>query len=87
MIIAAIIVGIFIMLLLVIMVYLDNNTGNFDSGLIMGFIMSVVVEIILVANIIEGPQPTAMDVYQNKTTLKYTVINGIKTDSIVIFKE
>lgn len=32
-------------------------------------------------------EPTAMDVYQNKTTLKYTVVDGIKQDSVVIFKK
>lgn len=30
--------------------------------------------------------PSAMDVYQGKTTLQYTVINGVKVDSIVVFK-
>lgn len=30
--------------------------------------------------------PTAMDVYQGKTTLKYTIVDGIKTDSCVIWK-
>ena len=32
-------------------------------------------------------KPTAMDVYKNKTTLKYTVVDGIKQDSVVIFKK
>lgn len=32
-------------------------------------------------------EPTAMDVYKNKTTLKYTVVDGIKQDSVVIFKK
>ena len=31
--------------------------------------------------------PTAMDVYQGKTTLQYTVINGEKVDSVVVFKK
>lgn len=30
--------------------------------------------------------PTAMDVYQGKTTLKYTIVDDIKTDSCVILK-
>lgn len=30
--------------------------------------------------------PSAMDVYQGKTTLQYTVINGVKMDSVVVFK-
>lgn len=30
---------------------------------------------------------TPMDVYQGKTTLEYTVVDGVKVDSCVIFKE
>ncbi len=32
-------------------------------------------------------EPCAMDVYRGKTTLEYTVINGIKTDSTVIWNK
>ena len=31
--------------------------------------------------------PTAMDVYQGKTEIQYTMKGSIKTDSIVVFKE
>lgn len=31
-------------------------------------------------------QPSAMDVYQGKTTLQYTVVGGVKIDSVVVFK-
>jgi hypothetical protein len=31
--------------------------------------------------------PTAMDVYQGKTEILYTMKGSIKTDSIVVFKE
>lgn len=31
-------------------------------------------------------RPSAMDVYQGKTALQYTVVDGIKVDSIVVFK-
>lgn len=30
--------------------------------------------------------PSAMDVYQGKTALQYTVVDGIKVDSVVVFK-
>lgn len=30
--------------------------------------------------------PSAMDVYQGKTTLQYTVVGGVKIDSVVVFK-
>lgn len=31
--------------------------------------------------------PTAMDVYQGKTTLQYTVVDGQNVDSVVVFKK
>lgn len=31
--------------------------------------------------------PTAMDVYQNKTTLEITYRDGIPVDSVVVFKD
>lgn len=31
--------------------------------------------------------PTAMDVYQGKATLEYTVVDGVKVDSCEIFKK
>lgn len=30
---------------------------------------------------------TPMDVYQGKTTLEYTVVDGVKVDSCVVFKK
>ena len=30
--------------------------------------------------------PSAMDVYQGKTTLQYTIVDGVKVDSVVVFK-
>lgn len=30
--------------------------------------------------------PTAMDVYQGKTTLEYKVVDDVKVDSVVVFK-
>lgn len=31
--------------------------------------------------------PKAIDVYQGKTTLQYTIMNGEKVDSVVVFKK
>lgn len=30
--------------------------------------------------------PSAMDVYAGKTTLQYTIVDGVKKDSVVVFK-
>lgn len=35
----------------------------------------------------ESHKPTAMDVYQGKTTLEVTYKNGIAVDSLVVFKD
>ena len=33
------------------------------------------------------PEPTALDVYRNKTTLQITYVDSIPTDTVVVFKE
>ena len=46
-------------------------------GILIGIIMVIMIE---------SSHPTAMDVYQGKTTLEYKMVDGVKTDSMVIFK-
>ena len=46
---------------------------------------------LLIAFLIYGsevlePMPTALDVYQNKTTLEYTIRDGEIVDSVVVYK-
>lgn len=88
----AFIVGLGIMM--VLMAYIgtiisSNNKLDFDGGVFFGIVFSVifVIEVSLVAHVIEEPKPTAMDVYQGKTTLEYKIVDDVKTDSIVIFKK
>ena len=47
-------------------------------GLIGGYIMGLVVV---------DDEPTALDVYRGNTELKITSVNGIPTDTVVIFKD
>lgn len=42
--------------------------------------------IAVIASMIKD-KPTAMDVYQSKTTLKYTVVDSVITDSTVVFRK
>lgn len=50
-------------------------------GITMGlFICTIFVSMSLT------PKPTAMDVYQGKTTLEFTIRDGEIVDSVVIFK-
>ena len=53
-------------------------------GFMSSFILLIAVSI-LGYNISE-PKPTAMDVYQGKTTLEYKVLDGEIVDSCVVWK-
>ena len=80
--------------MMVLMVFIgtvisSKRVSDFDGGVAFGIIFSImfVAEVSLVANEIEEPKPTAMDVYQGKTTIEYKVVDGEKTDSVVVFKK
>lgn len=90
MIIGAIIVGILICILIILSFHISNNsTEDFDIGFIIGGIITilVIIEVYLLSNIIGKPTPSAIDVYQGKTTIEYTIRGGVKVDSAVVFKE
>lgn len=90
MIIAAIIIGILLAFFIILSLYTSNNKkSDYDTGVVIGFIICglFVLEVNLLSELNKDPQPTAMDVYQGKTTLEYKVIDNVKIDSIVIFKK
>ena len=90
MIIGAIIVGVLILALMILGKYISERCDeSFDAGVFIGaiIIMLMIIEICLVEIIKEKPTPSAIDVYQGKTTLEYTIRDGVKVDSIVVFKE
>lgn len=90
MVILSIILGAAIVALLLIGFYMsDNNLGDFDMGSTFGVIITIlmVIEVGILASILEKPSPTAMDVYQGKTNLEYKVVDGMKIDSIVVFRD
>lgn len=41
----------------------------------------------MVANKVRDKYPQAIDVYQGKTTLEYTIRDGEIVDSVVVFKD
>ena len=47
----------------------------------------IVLDVNLLSNIIGKPTPSALDVYRGSTELEITSINGISTDTVVIFKK
>ena len=90
MIIGAIIVGILICILIILSFHISNNsTEDFDIGFIIGCIMTIlmVIEIYFLSNIIGKPKPSAIDVYRGNTELEITSVNGVPTDTVVVFRE
>lgn len=89
MIIGAIIVGMLILALMILGEHISERCGgDFEFGAIIGAVITILVvtEICLVREIIEKPKPSALDVYQNKTTLEITYKDGVPVDSVVVWK-
>ena len=54
-------------------------------GIYFGTILACVGAVIIIADKYEA-HPTALDVYQGKTTLEITYKDGIAVDTVVVFK-
>ena len=52
----------------------------------LGYLFVLWICIILITNQIRRKEPQAMDVYQGKTTLEYTIVDSVKIDSCVVWK-
>lgn len=50
------------------------------------FTFTFLLSVLLVLILIQSKKPTAMDVYQGKTTLEITYKNGVPVDSVVVWK-
>ena len=74
-----------ILLSLVGMLSNNDKLCNFSCELHKSCISGVIVYGIIC--LIEINEPTAMDVYQGKTTLETTYKEGIAIDSVVVFKD
>ena len=90
MIIDAIILGILICVSVILTAFVGRNSScGFDTGVIMGGIIAILmtIEVVLLADIIGEPKPSALDVYRGNTELEITSVNGTAIDSVVVFKE
>lgn len=63
--------------------YEDDNLKGL-CGFISSFIILIDFLIFVYDN--SEPTPTALDVYRGNTELKITSVNGIPTDTVVVFK-
>ena len=90
MIIFAIIIGVLILASIILCTYISERCdGSFVAGVFIGAItiMLMIIEMCLVAIITGKPKPSALDVYRGHTELEITSVNGVPTDTVVVFKE
>ena len=86
----AVIVGISIISLILLCIQWGKEEGEaYKFGMYCGVTMAAlfVLEIMLICEITSEPHPKAIDVYQGKTTIEYTIRDGEIIDSIVVFKD
>ena len=90
MIIEAIILGILICVSVILTAFKGRNSScDFNMGVPMGIAIGTLmtIESCLLANIIRKPKPSAIDVYRGNTELEITSVNGVPTDTVVVFKK
>lgn len=85
----AFIIGIIIIALIILCIQWNSKGETYGFGIFCGWTIAAlfVLETICICESIYKPRPTAMDVYQGKTTLEYTIRDSVKVDSTVVFKE
>lgn len=66
---------------------MDSIKIELGHGIIIGLIVGVIVAFVLVILLPPIHKPTALDVYQGKTTLEITYKDSIPVDSVVVFKD
>ena len=66
-----------------------NNSCDFNIGVPMGIAIGTLmtIELCLLDDIMGKHKPSAIDVYRGNTELEITSVNGVPTDSVVVFKE
>lgn len=77
-----IIAGLLILIIGLVCTLLDVYHLGFLLGIIGAYILSSSMMMLQ-----ESYKPTAMDVYQGKTTLEITYKDGVPVDSVVVFKD
>lgn len=84
----AVIIGLVILFLTLQCIEWNSEGETYGFGIFCGWTLAalLVLEIICISESISEPHPKAIDVYQGKTTLEYTIRDGEVIDSVVVFK-
>ena len=81
-------VGSFIVLIFLFGALIENGISKRKPGfIVLGIIGFISFLILYIPSSKEYNQPKAIDVYQGKTTLEYTMRDGVVIDSVVVYKE
>ena len=85
----AVLLGISIIFLSIQCIQWESEGAHYSWGVLCGFAIFalIAIEILCIDKIVSEPRPKAMDVYQGKTTIEYTIRDGVKVDSIVVYKD
>lgn len=81
----------FTVIIIVLMYFVSKISSDLDEDTFLIKIISFLIGILFVVDLyffIEfvNPSITPIDVYNGKTTLEYTIVDGIKMDSCVVWK-
>lgn len=58
-----------------------------DKDSLHTFALFVIVAFAITIIVINANNPAAISVYRGETTLKYTIVDGVPVDSVVVFKK
>ena len=76
-----------IILIIIFSTLIGHGTSHKDTvETTLGIIGAITFSITFSLAIGEYHEPEAIEVYQGKTALEYTVKDGVKTDSVVVYK-
>jgi membrane-bound ClpP family serine protease len=76
------IIGVILLVIGFILLLTDDDAFSFFSGITGAWLLSGAILMMQ-----ENNKPSAMDVYQGKTTLEITYKDGVPIDSVVVFKD
>ena len=88
--IGVIIIGILVCVSVILTALVGRNSScDFNMGVPMGIAIGTLmtIELCLLDDIMGKHKPSAIDVYRGNTELEITSVNGVPTDSVVVFKE
>lgn len=88
MIVLAGIIGLLILFLSIQCILWSSEGKTYGFGISCGCTLAalLVLEIMCISECISKLHPKAIDVYQGKTTLEYIIRDGVKIDSVVVWK-